>query len=171
MDAWCRFRPVLLAVGNLFQLICLFSASGSRPWPWSVVGPGSWPTAAVFRCPIMGFWWGGESQADRGAARRRNHCSRISEGWQRPGSAVVVADRRRPSWFKPGKLSLASQSVSMLSACPGRPPDAFRQSSFLKACWGGHHSWDCKKEDFSPAIRVFLIFRAGHPDEYTSWGR
>lgn len=158
----CGWKPV----PTHLPLLCIWF----QALTWSVVGPGSCPTAAVFHCPVMGFWRGGESQADRDAARRRNRCSRISEGWQWPSSTVVVADCHQPSWFKPGKLSLALWSVSILSACPRRPPVAFRPSNFLKACWRGHHLWYCRKEDFPLAIHLFLIFRAGCPDEYPSWG-
>lgn len=30
---------------------------------WSVVAMGNCPTAALFFCPLLGFWWGGEGQA------------------------------------------------------------------------------------------------------------
>lgn len=124
---------------------------------WSVVGPGRCPAAAVFCC--LQFWWVGEGQADRDAARGRNHCSRISEGRQQASSTVAVSDCHRSSWFKPGKLSLALWSVSMLSACPRGPLDTFRPSNFLKAYWRGHRLWYCR-QDFSPAIHLFLIFAA-----------
>lgn len=158
----CSWKPV----PTHMPLLCVWLQTVT----WSAVGPGSCPTAAVFRCPVTGFWWGRERQADRDAARRRNNCSRVSEGWQWASSAVAVADSHQPSWFKPGNLPLALWSVSTLSACPRRPPDAFRPSNFLKAGWREHHLWYCRQEDFSPAIHLFLIFRAGCPSECPSWG-
>lgn len=86
----CYFRPMLLLVGNLFQLICLFSASRSGPWPglW-------WQWKLSHHCcvflPSVGFLVGWGQPSCRDAARCRNHSSRASEGWQWPRSTAVVA--------------------------------------------------------------------------------